>query len=113
MGPGVRSTTTEPIAARASARAPKGMPTSWATPSETDAAATPAIIRSLDGTRAIELLYSRSPQRPQSLAVQANRGHGHPVVDPRHGTGDLGLPSLSRNKPVLRRPDHGLKRNPS
>ena len=53
MGPGVRSTTTEPIAARASARAPNGMPTSWATPSETDAAATPAVIRSFDGATAI------------------------------------------------------------
>jgi hypothetical protein len=29
------------------------MPTSWATPSETDAAATPAIIRSFDGATAI------------------------------------------------------------
>src|SRR5258708_6183144 len=55
MGPGVRSTTTEAIALRASARAPNGMPTSWATPSETDAAATPAIIRALDGATAIEL----------------------------------------------------------
>lgn len=63
-GPGVRSTTAEPIAVRASARAPNGMPTSWATPSETAAAATPAIIRSLDGAAAIELLYSRSPERP-------------------------------------------------
>src|ERR1700733_3461056 len=53
MGPGVRSTTTEPIAARASARAPNGMPTSWVTPSETDAAVTPAIIRSFDGATAI------------------------------------------------------------
>src|ERR1700758_959681 len=66
MGPGVRSTATEPIAARASARAPNGMATSWATPSETNAAATPAIIRSLDGATTIELLYSRSRQRPQT-----------------------------------------------
>src|SRR6185437_9813472 len=66
MGPGVRSTATEPIAARASARAPNGMPTSWATPSETVAAATPAIIRSSDGATTIELLYSRSPQQPQT-----------------------------------------------
>jgi len=29
------------------------MPTSWATPSETDAAATPAVIRSFDGATAI------------------------------------------------------------
>jgi hypothetical protein len=53
---------TELIAARASARAPNRMPTSWATPSETDAAATPATIRSFDGATAIgaTVLASRS-----------------------------------------------------
>src|SRR6516164_11430873 len=66
MGPGVRSTATEPIAARASARAPNGMPTSWATPSETDAAATPAIIRSFDGMTAIGATVLAFPAFPLS-----------------------------------------------
>src|ERR1700752_2075617 len=85
MGPGVRSTATEPIAARASACAPNGMPTSWATPSETDAAATPAIIRSLDGATTIELLYSRSPQQLQ-IACRA----AEPAALWSRGPGDRG-----------------------
>src|SRR5271168_904072 len=93
MGPGVRSTTTEPIAARASARAPNGMPTSWATPSETDAAATPAIIRKFDGATAIGATVLAFPARVprkdrKHLAVQANQRHRH-AVDRRHGSGDL------------------------
>src|SRR6202012_5434859 len=40
-------------------------PTNSATPSEMDAAASPAIIRSFDAETAIELLYPCSEQRPQ------------------------------------------------
>src|ERR1700757_1972914 len=95
MGPGVRSTATEPIAVRASARAPNGMPTSWATPSETDAAATPAIIRSRYVATAIELLYSRSPQPPQTPCRAGEPATTGCCRGPAGRFWHLGLPGLS------------------
>ena len=73
--------TAEPTAVRASARAPKGMPTSWATPSETDAAATPVSMRSFDGATAIRgiLLALLSSDR-KHLAALANRLRRRAVV---------------------------------
>src|ERR1700757_2592398 len=100
MGPGVRSTTTEPTAPRASARPPNGMPTSWATPSETDAAATPAIIRSFDGATAIGATVLAFPSTTaNTLPCRRTADIAILPPTPRHGTGDLASRCTGTSRP--------------
>ncbi|GJO53858.1 hypothetical protein NJB1604_44540 [Mycobacterium marinum] len=90
--------TAEPTAVRASARVPNGMLTTWATPSATDAAATPASIRSFAEGPAIPatLLAPLSasakvaPHKQTSAFGTVASATGGAGADPSVGVGSWG-----------------------